>query len=52
MLKDVEEKMSVQDRTIQLETTICKELEQFLESQANDAEIKFQAIKEDYAHRI
>lgn len=50
MLKDVEEKMSVQDRTIQLATTRRKELEQLLESQANDAEIKLQAIKEDYAH--
>ena len=37
MLKDVEEKMSVQDRTIQLATTRCKELEQLLESQSNDA---------------
>ena len=52
MLKDVEEKMSVQDRTIQLATTRRKELEQLLESQENDAEIKLQAIKEDYAHRI
>lgn len=50
MLKDVEEKMSVQDRTIQLATTRRKELEQLLESQANDAEIKLQAVKEDYAH--
>ena len=48
MLKDVEEKMSVQDKTIQLATTRRKELEQLLESQANDAEIKLQAIKEDY----
>lgn len=50
MLKDVEEKMSMQDRTIQLASTRGKELEQLLESQANDAEIKLQATKENYAH--
>ena len=42
--------MSVQDRTTQRATTRRKELEQLLESQANDVEIKLQAIKEEYAH--
>lgn len=47
-MKDVEENLSMQDRYIQLATTRGKELEQLLESQANDAEIKLQAAKENY----
>lgn len=49
-LKELEEKLSMQDKTIQLATTRGKELEQLLESQANDAEINLQAAKENYAH--
>jgi hypothetical protein len=48
-LKELEEKLSMQDGTIQLSTTRGMELEQLLESQANDAEIKLQATKENYA---
>lgn len=48
-LKELEEKLSMQDKTIQLATTRGKELEQLLESQANDAEINLQAAKENYA---
>lgn len=49
-LKELEEKLLMQDKTIQLATTRGKELEQLLESQANDAEINLQAAKENYAH--
>lgn len=48
-LKELEEKLLMQDKTIQLATTRGKELEQLLESQANDAEINLQAAKENYA---
>lgn len=48
-LKELEEKLSMQDGTIQLSTTRGMELEQLLESQANDAEIKLQATEENYA---
>lgn len=48
-LKELEEKLSMQDKTIQLATTRGKELEQLLASQANDAEINLQAAKENYA---
>lgn len=48
-LKELEEKLSMQDKTIQLATTRGNELEQLLESQANDAEINLQAAKENYA---
>lgn len=48
-LKELEEKLLMQDKTIQLATTRGKELEQLLASQANDAEINLQAAKENYA---
>eukprot|EP01018_Ginkgo_biloba_P014912 Gb_35779 [translate_table: standard] len=49
-LKDTKGKLSAEESRVRYSTTRCMELEQLLESQANDAELKLLEAKESYAH--